>query len=95
MATERQKLMDILKAKYPRMFLRTTEEFNGGGNGIWTSGEDDLEAKDGYTLFNYYSQDYKEVRYQLGVHKEIRDLLTQHGWWAEWYDSGTVMLWIE
>lgn len=95
MATERQKMIDILRNKYPTMFLKTTEQFNGGTDGIWTSGEDGIEAKDGHELFNYYSQDYKEVRYQFGVHKEIRELLKKNGWWAEWYDAGTIMLWVE
>lgn len=90
MATNREVLMDILESKYPKMFLRTTEEFSGSKGGIWTSGEDDLPAKDGRPLFDYYADGNK---YELGVHNEIGDLLTKHGWYAEWYDCGTIMLW--
>ena len=92
MATTREKMMDLREAKYPKMFLRTTEEFDGSKGGIWTSGEDGLAAKDGFALFNYYKDDAK--RYELGVHTEIGTFLEKHGWFAEWYDCGTVMLWI-
>jgi hypothetical protein len=91
MAATREKMMELLKAKYPAMFLRTTEEFDGSKGGIWTSGEDGLPAKDGFNLFNYYGEG---KRYELGVHTEIGTFLEKHGWFAEWYDCGTVMLWI-
>ena len=93
MATEREKLMEILKAKYPAMFMRTTEEFNGSQGGIWSSGEDELPAEDGMPLFEYYAQDPQERRYIFGVHKEIYNFLEEHGWFAEWNDPGTIMFW--
>ena len=93
MATERDELMNILEAKYPKMFMRTTEEFNGSQGGIWSSGEDGLPAEDGMPLFEYYAEDPKEKRYILGVHKEIYNLLEEHGWFAEWNDPGTIMFW--
>ena len=83
MATTRENLMAILKAKYPSMFLKTTEEFDGGKNGD--------EAKDGRPLFDYYTQDGGEVHYVFGVHKEIGAILEKNGWYAEWYDAGTLM----
>lgn len=92
MAKTRQQMMELLEAKYPKMFLRTTEQFNGNKGGIWTSGEDDLPAKDGFPLFNYYGEG---KRYELGVHTEIYSFLEKHGWYAEWYDAGTIMLWQE
>ena len=95
MATERQKLMELLEAKYPKMLLRTTEQFDGSERGIWTSGEDGLEAKDERPLFNYYAQDYNEEIYVFGVHKEIRSFLESHGWFTEWHDAGTAMLYPE
>lgn len=94
MATERDELMNLLQEKYPKMFLRTTEEFDGTEGGIWTSGEDGLPAEDSFPLFEYYADDYQEKRYILGVHKEIYNFLEKHGWFAEWYDPGTTMFWI-
>jgi hypothetical protein len=90
MTATREKMMELLEAKYPQMFLRTTEEFDGGKGGIWTSGEDGLTAEDGFALFNY---DSEGKHYELGVHTEIYEFLEGHGWYAEWYDSGTIMLW--
>ena len=94
MATTREKLIEILKAKYPKLFLKTTEEFNGSKGGIWSSAEGGVEAKDGFNLFDYYAEDFKEKRYVLGVHKEIGNLLEKHGWYAEWNDAGTIMFWV-
>jgi hypothetical protein len=89
MTATREKMMELLEAKYPQMFLRTTEEFDGGKGGIWTSGEDGLAGKDGFALFDYYAEG---KRYQFGVHTEIYNFLEKHGWYAEWYDCGTIML---
>ena len=91
MATTRENLMAILKAKYPSMFLKTTEEFDGGKGGIWVGGENGDEAKDGRPLFDYYTQYGGEVHYVFGVHKEIGAILEKNGWYAEWYDAGTLM----
>lgn len=88
----RDELMDLLATTYPKMFLRTTEEFNGSHNGIWTSGEDGLCGKNGLELFDYWNQDYKEIYYQMGVNKELVDLLDNAGWYYEHYDSGTIMI---
>ena len=89
MTKTREQMMELLGVKYPEMFLRTTEEFNGGKGGIWTSGEDNLPAKDNFPLFNYYSDG---KRYILGVHTEMYNFLEKHGWYAEWHDAGTIML---
>ena len=86
--------MEVLAMTYPGMFLKTTEEFSSSmSNGIWTSAENGDEAKDGFNLFDYYSENYK--RYDLGVHVELVALLEKHGWYAEYYDGGTAMLWPE
>ncbi len=50
---------------------------------------------DGFPAFDYYAEDYREVRYVLGVHKEMVALLEEHGYYAEFHDAGTVMLWPE
>jgi len=92
MTATREQMMTILAKAYPDMFLKTTEEFSGSKGGIWSSAEDGIEAKDGYDLFNYYSENYD--RYEIGVHNEIVALLGKHGWFAEWYDAGTIMFWL-
>ncbi len=95
MATSREKLIDILSAKYPKLPLRPAEDFRKDFNGgIWSSGEHGIEATDGFRLFDYYAEDWREITYILGVHREIYELLESHGWFAEWYDCGTIMFWI-
>ena len=89
----RNQVMCLLAKKYPSMFLRTTEEFSGSEGGIWTSGEDGPQAKDGNPLFSYYSEN--PYKYEIGIHKEVYDYLEKLGWYCEWYDAGTIMIWPE
>ena len=89
----RNQVMCLLAKKYPKMFLRTTEEFSGSEGGIWTSGESGPSAKDGNPLFSYYSEN--PHKYEIGVHKEVYDYLEKLGWYCEWYDAGTIMIWPE
>lgn len=93
MATSREEMIELLEAKYPNMFIKTTEEFDGSQGGIWSSGEDGLCAKDGHQLFHYYSQDMSQKRYIGGVHKEIYNFLNKYGWYGQWNDPGTIMFW--
>jgi len=90
----REQMMEIIRAKYPKLFMKTTEEFDGSKGGIWSSCENGDEAGDERPLFNYYAEDYKEKTYVLGVHREIGDLLEKNGWYAEWYDAGTIMFYL-
>ena len=66
-----------------KAFLRPSEEFHGqeSGTGIWTGGEGE-PSKDGMGLWNYWEQN----------HPEIDQFLADRGWYQEWYDCGTVML---
>jgi hypothetical protein len=89
-ATREQMITKLNKA-YPTLFIKTTEEFNGGKGGIWSSAESGVTAKDGHRLFNYNAVGKK---YDSGVHKAIGNLLEKNGWYAEWYDCGTIMFWL-
>jgi hypothetical protein len=86
----RDNLMQYLSERYKGMFLRTTEEFDGTQRGIWTTGESSPDSKSGMPLFSYYTD---SSSYQFGVHKELVAILDDAGWYAEWYDAGTIMLW--
>ena len=85
-----QKFEQVEKSIKREMSLRTTEEFNGDIGGVWLSGEDSAEMKDGLDMFDYYTENYN--RYELGVHNIIYKWLEKKGWYAEWYDAGTIML---
>ena len=64
-------------------FFRKSEEFEGRetGTGIWTGGEGE-PSKDGMGLWNYWESN----------HPEIDQFLADRGWYQEWHDAGTVML---
>ena len=77
-----------------RIFIRTEEEFYGHQvpvsekGGIWTSGESGYTYM-GRAAFNYYSE---SPAYQSGIFVPFEDMLNEHGWYAEWYDPGTIFI---
>ena len=71
-------------------FVRTTEEFNGSPGGIWVSGENGDEYK-GREIYDYYSSDYKNRTF--GVDNRWEKELNKRGWYSEWHDAGTSMIW--
>lgn len=68
---------------------RTTEEFDGSSGGIWVCGEcgDDYKGK---RIYDYYNSN---KTYELGVLVAWEKQLNKRGWYSEWYDAGTVMIW--
>jgi hypothetical protein len=62
----------------------TTEEFGIGEGGIWVSGESTP------SLFNYYSEAWMDT---FGVQPKLNDFVEENGWYFEWYDAGTMMVW--
>ncbi len=55
--------------------------------GLWASGEGNSEMPNGDTAFSYYG--YED---EGGVHPAMVKILNDHGWWFEWNDAGTIML---
>ena len=84
---ERTALQAILSER--KVWNKTTEEFSPGmKGGIW------LTAEEG-DLFDYYAWEWdcEEKSYIMGTKKEFHEELKRLGWFAEFYDPGTVMLW--
>ena len=52
--------------------------------GIWASGESDPR------LFDYYSERWMDT---FGVQPKLNDFAKENGWYFEWYDAGTMMVW--
>ena len=86
----RTNLMKSLKKRFPKMFLKTTEEFGITKGGIWTSGEDFYKDEKGNVLFDYYDL-YGD--FIFGVNKSFAKWLEKRGWFCEWFDPGTIMIW--
>ena len=91
-------------------FLKKSEEFDGKKGGLWTSGEYDW-LYNGFPPFDHSAEygdlshsweedkKHRELRinimYVKGVHREIYSWLKERGWYAEWYDGGTLFFWRE
>jgi hypothetical protein len=88
---DRDEMMVHLEDKYKFSFIRTTEEFDGAEGGIWLSGENG-ESLGGKRIYNYYGEG---SAYDLGVLKKYETAINKLGWYSEWYDTGTVMIWPE
>jgi hypothetical protein len=79
----REQLITALKAKGVHV-VGTTEQFGIGGEGIWASGESDPR------LFDYYSERWMDT---FGVQPQLNDFVEENGWYFEWHDAGTIMVW--
>ena len=78
-------------------FVRHSEEFFGDDpyslppdyvKGVWVSGEhgDTYRRR---RIFDYYNE---SDLYENGVLKRFAEELANHGWYCEWYDAGTVLI---
>ena len=87
---KRDQLMDALEDKYG-LEVRTTEEFGSGPGGVWIAAESsDVETSGGLPLFDYH---LNMEPYEFGVHPEFSKFIEPYGFFAEWNDPGTLMLW--
>ena len=73
-------------------FVKTSKEFDGTDGGLWTSGEDGATFK-GRRIYDYYSENHKS--YTFGVLNVWEKELNKRGYYSEYYDAGTVMIWEE
>lgn len=85
---ERDALMAELEKMYPDAWFKESERFQGHGGGIWT-GEGSYD-KEGREIFSYWSN---SPDYEIGVLKSFNDFIESKGFWAEWQDAGTIMIW--
>jgi hypothetical protein len=84
-----ENFMNTLEKKYGFNFVRPSEDFNGSKGGIWVSGENG-ETLGGKTIYSYYASG---PAYELGVLKKYEEAINKLGWYSEWHDPGTVMIW--
>lgn len=87
----REELMKELKKKYPSLWMKDSEDFDKGKtkNAIWTGSESHAVEKDGKPIFDYNANGSK---YEFGIHIDLYNFLEKKGWYCEWYDSGTILI---
>lgn len=86
MATNIDELMDLLKEKGLKV-CGTTSDFYGypvENQGIWIAADYTPE------FFDYYSVAWNNT---FGVDPTINEIVEENGWYFEWYDPGTMMIW--
>lgn len=86
---EREELIAALEKEYG-LKVKTTEDFDGSPGGVWIAQEAATNPSDGLPLFDYYMENEP---YVFGVHEEFEDFLKPYGFFPEWNDPGTLMLW--
>ena len=87
----RVEMKNVMVTKYGLSFVKNSEEFDGEEGGIWLGGNDGLlmpNAKD--EMFNYY---HGGSKFPQGIHKDLAKFLDKCGWYGQFADPGTVMLW--
>jgi len=85
-AKEIKAMMTALKSKGVKV-SGTASEFYGAkasNEGIWVAAE--------YTpsLFDYYSSVWGDT---FGVEPKLNQMVEDNGWYFEWHDAGTMMVW--
>lgn len=93
MSMNRKELILVLRDKFPSIKARTTEEFDGEHGGIWVTGDYGVKNSKGKKLFDYYSQDHSQKSHNGGVRVDLHNFLDNYGWYGQWSDAGTIMLW--
>lgn len=81
-----EQMIRALKGKGAHV-IGTTKEFDCemSENGIWISAESTPN------LFNYDSERWLDT---FGVQPELNAFVEENGWYFEWYDAGTMMVWV-
>lgn len=84
--TPRAKMMNEIKQFLgPQSFVRTSEDFGVGLDGIWLTNECLYRVLDGLPIYDH--------DFGTGVNPKFEAFIAERGWTLENYDQGTVLLW--
>lgn len=83
----REEMLVILGELFP--ITGTTEDFDGSQGGIWICAECGYLNAVGVPFFDYYEE---SRAYTFGVLSNLWNLAERCGWYFEWYDAGTIMV---
>jgi len=81
----RSQLKRAMGKKYPGIWLKDSEYFNGSKSALWTGEGATMPDED--EAFNHYRRDF-----EMGIHPELYAYLNERGWHCEWYDGGTILI---
>ena len=82
-----EEMMDLLTQEGVNV-VGTTDDFYSSENdnvGIW------IAADSTPSLFNYDSSEWLDT---FGVKPSLNKVVEDSGWYFEWYDPGTMMIWV-
>ena len=82
-----EEMMDLLTQEGVNV-VGTTDDFYNSENqnvGIWVA------ADSTPSLFNYDSSEWLDT---FGVKPSLNKVIEDNGWYFEWYDPGTMMVWV-
>tara|TARA_R110002153_G_scaffold49128_2_gene138592 strand:+ start:677 stop:955 length:279 start_codon:yes stop_codon:yes gene_type:complete len=89
----RDKMLEML-SEYTAV-TGTTEDFDGSEGGIWINAENGSCDDNGLPYFEYYSDAMMDDSYTMGVLTTLNEFAEKNGWYFEWYDAGTIMMYPE
>jgi hypothetical protein len=81
----RSALIKGMNKKFPGVWTREGEFFNGSKGAIWTGEGSSMPNED--EAFNHYRSDF-----EMGIHPELYTYLNDRGWHCEWHDGGTILI---
>ena len=81
-----ERLFGRIEKKFPDMWVRDAEFFNGSENALWTGESAEI---DGLPAFDYYADN---SLYIMGVNVKLYNFLDKAGYYASFYDGGTVLI---
>lgn len=87
--TTRDELMVLLKNKFPNIWTKPSEEFNGKGGAVWTGTDSYIDSNKKIPAFNPFGSNKK---YEMDVHVDLVKFLNKYGYYVESYDCGTYFI---
>lgn len=87
----RDEMMALITKRFPNIWMKTSEQFDGRKDAIWTGTNSFIDKDKEVPAFNDFIESKK---YDIGVHVTLVSFLNKHGYYAEAYDCGTFFIYM-